>query len=257
MDFVTVYEPATKITPDFEILTLLVNKPNHRSMSLICLYKPPKGKVKDLIDFLKNVISLPAMRNREFWILGDLNVDWLKRDHQDTVKLMSFCKIHGFRQYIDTITRPNKKGGSCIDMIITNSTFVSESGILDDIISDHYGVYCVRKKIREVKDMTWKTVRDYRNFNEENFVRLLTMIDWNQFDVSLDPNVQWLFMKEEILNILSVMCPYKRVYTRKNPTLWITPEIYRLIREIKRLLALYRSTGCNDILKLVYTFVTR
>ena len=78
MDFVTVYEPATKITPNFEILTLLVNKPNHRSMSLICIYKPPKGKVKDLIDFLKNVISLPAMRNREFWILGDLNVDWLK-----------------------------------------------------------------------------------------------------------------------------------------------------------------------------------
>ena len=63
--------------------------------------------------------------------------------------------------------------------------------------------------------MTWKTVRDYKNFNEENFVRLLTMIDWNQFDVSLDPNVQWLFMKEEILNVLSVMCPYKRVYTRK------------------------------------------
>ena len=64
--------------------------------------------------------------------------------------------------------------------------------------------------------------------------------------------MQWLFFKSEVLNILSVMCPYKKVFTRKWQPLWITPEIYRLIRERKRLYKLYRMTGCYDILKLVY-----
>ena len=100
--------------------------------------------------------------------------------------------------------------------------------------------------------MVWKTVRDYSNFNKDRFVTLLQNIEWNSFNDSLNPNDQWIFLKNEILQILSVMCPYKRVYTMKHAPLWITPEIYRLIRERKRLMKLYRATGCYDILKLVY-----
>ena len=48
------------------------------------------------------------------------------------------------------------------------------------------------------------------------------------------------------------MCPYKRVLSRKNKPLWITTEIYRLIRERKRRLKLYRETGCYEILKMVH-----
>ena len=105
---------------------------------------------------------------------------------------------------------------------------------------------------REAKEMCWKNVRDYRNSNEENCVLLLRNIEWQHIDNSLDPDIQRLFFKQEVTNILSIMCPCKKVYTRKHPPLWITPEIYRLIRERKHLYKLYRVTGCYDILKLVY-----
>ena len=48
------------------------------------------------------------------------------------------------------------------------------------------------------------------------------------------------------------MCPYKHVHSRKHPPLWVTPEIYRIIRDRKRLFNLYRARGCYDVLKLVY-----
>ena len=251
-DFAQIYEKGTCVSADCEIITVVITKPNLRLLVLICVYKPPKGKVKGAIDFLEEIISQDYIKEKEIWIMGDFNTDWLKRDNPDTVKLMSFCKNSGLTQYIDTITRPNKKGGSCIDLAFTNCKFVEASGVLDDIISDQYSIYCIKKKPRETKEMCWKTVRDYRKFNGQAFVALLNISDWNNYDTSLDPNVQWLFLKNEVLNVLSVMCPYKRVYTRKYPPLWITPEIYRLIRERKLMLKLYKATGCYEILKLVH-----
>ena len=145
-DFASICEAGTKTTDDYKTLAVLIRKPNFRHMILISVYKPPKGKVKTLIDFLKNILATPAIKDKEIWILGDCNVDWLKRDNQDTVRLMAFCKNYGLTQCINNITRPNKKGGSCIDLIMTDSKFVVESGIFDDLISDHYGIYSIRKK---------------------------------------------------------------------------------------------------------------
>ena len=224
---------------------------------MICVYKPPKGKIKNTIEFLKGIINRKDVKDREIWILGDLNTDWLKRDNTETVKLLSFCKNNGLTQYIDSITRPNKKGGSCIDLIITNCKFVEQSGVLDDIISDHYTVFSTRKKVREFKEMCWRTVRDYSKFNELNFTTLVINSDWSTYDISLDPDIQWHIFKSIILNILAVMCPYKRVFTRKTQPLWSTPDIYRLIKERKRLLKLYRDTGCYQILKLVHEIRNR
>ena len=54
---------------------------------------------------------------------------------------------------------------------------------------------------------------------------------------------------ENILSILSVMCPIKKVYARKYITPWLTPEIYRLIRERKEWLRKYEmSRNPNELL---------
>ena len=85
-------------------------------------------------------------KNFEIWILGDFNIDFLRRDDNNTVKLTSFIKKLGLSQLINGITRPNVKSGSCIDLILTDCKFINENGILNDLISDHYSIYCIRKK---------------------------------------------------------------------------------------------------------------
>ena len=246
------YKEGTDSNIDYEVVSILVTKPNFRHLLLICVYKPPKGKVSKLIEFLKGIILRRENETREIWILGDFNTDWLKRDCPDTVLIMSFCKTNGLTQDMDKITRPNKKGGSCIDLIMTNSRFVNRHGIRDDIISDHYTIYCTRKKPCETHDIVQRIVTDYSKFDENQFVQLVRNLDWKEFDDCLDPNIQWSFIRTKILEILLIMCPFKRVCDRKYKPLWITPKIYQMIRKRKRLFKLYRQTGCYDILKKVY-----
>ena len=160
---------------------------------IACIYKPPKGKVENCIQILTDLVNRYQNMNYEIWLLGDFNIDFSRQDDVNTVKLNRFIKNLGLSQVIDGITRPNTKGGSCIDLIITdcNYKFVSDSGILNDLIADHYSIFSVRKKKRERKEMVMKTVRGYRNFDEDNFGELIIAKDWEEFDNSLNPDVQW------------------------------------------------------------------
>ena len=191
--------------------------------------------------------------NYEIWILGDLNVDLLRRDGVNTVKLLRFAKNFGLGQLIKGITRPNKRGGSCLDVILTYCIYVKDSGILDDFVSDHYTVYCVRKKDREHRDIITRTVRDYSRFDENNFGILLVEKNWDIFNVENDPDAQWEILLEYVQNILAIMCPYKRVHTRKKVTPWLTQEIYKAIRDKKTLIKKYKQDKDPETLKMART----
>ena len=149
-------EKYSKITQDFEIITVTISKPNHRKILLLCVYKPPTGKIENCINLLKEIILDPVLSKREIWILGDFNVDILKRNDPKSILIQEFGKKSGLSQQINTITRPNRGGGSCIDLIMTNCPFVETSGTTDDFISDHYTVFCIRKKRRENNDCILK-----------------------------------------------------------------------------------------------------
>ena len=40
---------------------------------IICVYKPPTGKIENCIVFIKQILSDPIFSKREIWILGDFN----------------------------------------------------------------------------------------------------------------------------------------------------------------------------------------
>ena len=242
-------DDCSKITRDFEIFMPVTTRPDHRYFVTICIYKSPKGKVSSCIEFLNTILSRRGMARKEIWILGDFNTDLLKRDDVNTVAIQAFAKKNGHAQQINCITRPNIRGGSCIGLIMINCVYVSNSGISDDMISDHFTVYCIKKKKKEVRNVVTETVRDYKNFNKENFCQLISDMEWNDFDTERSPTVQWNYLLDNVLEILSIMCPYKKVHTRTPSKPWITPEIYTCIRERKRMFKMYRTTKDPALLR--------
>ena len=242
-------EECTKITQDFEILTLVTTRPDHRFFVTICVYKPPKGKVSACVDFLNLILARRDISRKEVWILGDFNTDLLKRDDVNTVSLQAFAKKNGLCQQINSITRPNVRGGSCIDLIMTNCLYVYKNGISDDMISDHYTVYCIKKKKKENRNIVIETVRDYKNFHKDNFCQLLSDCNWIEFDMEPNPATQWSLLYTNVIEILAIMCPYKTVHTRVPRKKWITPIIYTLIRDRKRMLKCYRSNNDPKLLR--------
>ena len=240
-DFSTCIPDCTLVNQDFEILSITIQKPQFRKLFISCIYKPPKGSINNLIKFLTEKVEKYKRENYEIWIMGDLNTDILKRDNINTINFNRFMKKTGLKQLINGITRPNVRGGSCIDLIMTDSPYVLEFGILDDLIADHYTTSCIRKKKRERHDIVTCTVRDYRAFDENVLENTLLNKNWDNFNVSIDPDIHWEIILSYVLDILSIMCPYKKVQARKIPTPWLTAEINKAIREKKTLVKLYKK----------------
>ena len=239
----------TKVTQDYEILTVYTARPDHRYMLTICVYKPPKGDIFKCIEFLKRIVSDIRYKNREIWILGDFNTDLLKRGEPRTTAMFNFAKNAGLTHLINQVTRPNLRGGSCIDHIMTNCVFVQDHGILTDMISDHFTVFAVRKKKREDKRVVSEYVRDYSKFNSVVFGQLLDQTNWHVFDFEINPEIQWKIIYDRVIEILTVMCPIKKVHTRLVKKKWLTKEIYALIREKRCLIKRFLNTRNPAVLE--------
>ena len=89
----------------------------------------------------------------------------------------------------------------------------------------------------------------YTNYNHENFENILKAKDWQLFDNLYDPNLQWTFTYDNVIDILSEMCPYRVTPVRKTPTPWITPEIFNLIHEKRSLTKQYKQTHDQNLLQ--------
>ena len=122
--FVKINNNNTISTKDFEIISLDITKPGLRHMSCSGLYRPPTGNNKSCKDFLKGIIN---NNNAEICILGDYNVDYLDRTNDERMKYIGIFKTLGVRQLISRFTRPNKRGSTCIDWIVTNCNYVKEN----------------------------------------------------------------------------------------------------------------------------------
>ena len=121
----------------------------------------------------------------------------------------------GLTQLIKNITRPAFGKGTCIDWILTNSEHVSMSFGLNNLISDHYPVICVLNKSLECKDKEPKLVRLYNRLDFNVLGALVKNLDWTLFENENDVDKKWLFIKENVMNIIEVMCPLKKMYVRK------------------------------------------
>ena len=195
--------------------------------------------------------------NLELWILGDLNIDYLARDNQDTKRYLECFKTNGIKQNIVDITRPFRNGGTCIYWIATSSPFIQTSGVCNQLISDHFPVYCVCKKRREHHRSSYVEARGYKNYSIPNLRNLLLGLDWTIFDVSEDPNIMYDYILTKLYEILQVMCPLRRYKQHSDPARWITADIYRAIRYRKFYVTLFKLTRKNEHLKLAHVWRNR
>ena len=163
---------------------------------------------------------------------------------------MNIFKPFGLRQLIQSITRPNRSGGTCIDWIVTNSDYIRQSGVYDIYISDHLPVYCIKKKAREHHRCTYRMCRDLSNYDNVNFCTLLRYANWAQVELSHDMCEMWDLLYKQTLDILAIMCPFKKYKQRENVSPWMSADIYKAMRLCDKYISLFRASGCQYYLEL-------
>ena len=237
---------------DIEVMTLRCVYGYGKKIYVLSVYRPPAGSIENFITVLTNIVIDQSLVESELWILGDLNIDFLKRDDPKTKKLIDFLRLTGLTQHILKPTRLTVFSKSCIDHIITNVdlNIISSVGVLNDVISDHYPVYvCVKKERNHVEFKKIKG-RTYRKYDKNIFQTLISQGDWTLFYALTDPIELWDFILNMIRTHIDIMCPIKFLKIRSNSQPWITQEVIEAINDRNELYSdLQRSNDDGDIIE--------
>ena len=136
---------------DIEIQWVTVKKQNNTKMHIANVYRPPQGNIKNFLEYLRECLN--AIDNnckKDIFVLGDFNINVKKKSEKNAKDLIQLMNTFGMKQHIEGITRYGKKE-SCIDLIFSNSEYISNAGILDLNFSDHQAVFITKKKKKKKK----------------------------------------------------------------------------------------------------------
>ena len=131
---------------NFEDLWIEILLPRTKPIIVGTCYRAPKNN--HAIECLDNTLNM-LDGNNEIFILGDFNICTLKNSRLKD-RYLRLLYTNKFKQIINSPTRETESSSSLIDHICTNSSEkVSQSGVIESGVSDHFIIFCTRKITRE------------------------------------------------------------------------------------------------------------
>ena len=242
------------MTDRLECLTVEISKPHSRPFFVRTWYRPPNSP-PDLFDDFENFIGKIDGSNRELYLVGDMNTNLLPGvADSNSSKLINVCEIFDLNQLITEPTRVTALSQSLIDLCITNTPDKKvRSGVMPLGISDHSLVYLIRKTHYTIPGcIKIISTRSFKNFNQEEFLADLELIQWDDISLFSHPNEMWEFWKNQLLTCIDKHAPMrsKRIGNKKSP--WISHELIRKMRKrnfLKKKAERTKDQSCWDEFK--------
>ena len=156
-----------------------------------CYRAPRNNNLKDCLES-----SLSKLEGEcDTYILGDFNFCWLKNNSNRNI-MKNFTQLldfYNFKQLIDRATRVTDTSSTLLDHIYTNNKdIVSQSGVIETGISDHFMVYCTRKITRGyIGKHNSVKVRSMKHYDKDLFREKLQSIEWLTVLESMNINEAW------------------------------------------------------------------
>ena len=212
-----------------EMLTLEITKPQSTPYLISTWYRPPNSSL-ELYKIFENVIDEIDRTNLEFYLLGDMNCNFL--DQSKSNSLSSVFDVYGLTQLLTEPTRITQTTKSLIDLCVTNTPDkISQSGVHHLGLSDHSMIYMTRKaKIERTKYQFTKT-RDFKQFNKIEFLKDLAKIPWLDLDNYSNPNDMWEEWKTLFFRCVDNHAPVKTRQATRKKSPWLSNEIVQNIRQ--------------------------
>ena len=198
------YEKFNKSTCDLELLWLSINMVNSKNVNIGVVYRPPSGKVNTCCNQLVDIVNdINSEDNADMFLLGDFNIDYLDKRSDPYKCLHRLELLTNLRQHIKGATRKDH----CLDLIYSNCEIVSDSGVLDVMLSVHEMIFITRKKAKTTYNYVQFMGRSYRNYIKEDMRRHLANTDWEQYYAMNAPDECWTYLLGTITSKIDEMCP--------------------------------------------------
>ena len=139
-------------------------------------------------------------------------------------------------------TRVTSTTESLIDHIYTNDrSKISQSGVIESGISDHYITFCTRKILKNPIGKHNKiNTRSMKNYSQDSFTDSLNEKDWSLVNrEKYDVNISLEKFCTMFIDSIDDVAPEKEIRIKGNTEPWIDEESLELIRQRDR--ALFKS----------------
>ena len=208
-----------------------------------CYRAPKNNQVIECLEYTLNMLD----NNNEVFILGDFNICMLKNSRLKD-KYSRLLNSNNYKQLITTPTRESKSSSSLIDHICTNSSEkVSQSGVIESGISDHFIIFCTRKRIREyIGKHKSINIRSLKNYNEEIYRENLRHTDWTPVYSSYDSNDTVEKFNTILTQIIDDNAPLKNIHIKNGTQPWINNEILEAMHERDKVLYHSNRNKANE-----------
>ena len=207
---------------------------------LSCFYRPPDSTVS-FFDGLANIVDSIVAENKEVHIVGDFNVDLIKKSTSESKQILHLMENEGFQQMVITPTRITENSRTLIDhhycshpehvLSITSPSFG---------LSDHNPTILVRKQNANLKSTKKAhftvTYRPLKKLNADSLIKDLNEVPWTVLDTfDNDPDEMLATWEALVLDVVDRHAPLKsvRVKSMKKPS-WLSDQFLRAIKERDR-----------------------
>lgn len=221
----------SRITNDYEVLCV------RKNLDMYCvLYRPPNGKVHELLDFLDKMFATICETKCNFILGGDLNIDMLQVSHYQS-ELLLLLSSHNLRNMILQPTRITVSCSSLLDLFITNHDISDiTAGVVCSDISDHLPIFMLvhKQTSSSTKVSGSSSPRYIQNINDktlQTFRRNIEGAEWNSILDITDVNKAYDMFIEVFKNMYTSSFPLKIVKTNKHARKpWVTKEHLKSMR---------------------------
>lgn len=113
----------------------------NKKITISAIYRSKEIKKESFIADLKNYLSTKKNLQNHY-IVGDININILDTDEQAEEYINNYNEA-GYLSIINSITRPNTSGGTCIDHIFAKEDTETKAipYVYQNNISDHYSLF--------------------------------------------------------------------------------------------------------------------
>lgn len=152
---------------------------NYRSFLICTVYRPPSSTLDCFDNKLCDALTSAMPMNKPIYILGDLNCNLLNSSDPASQVLVNFCTSFNLSQMITQPTRVTESSATLIDVILTShENLIIDTKVIPSSISDHDLICAILKLKRQRPKPVYITTRTFKNYQQDDFLRDISMVPW-------------------------------------------------------------------------------
>ena len=149
-----------------------------------------------------------------------------------TKKYIELIRTFGLSQIIEEPTRITDKTSTLLDHILVNTpSKVTQSGVLNNCLSDHNFVYMTRKQ-QTIKTGKHNTIniRSMKNYTKDLLIQKMSEIKFPNYSYFKNVNDAYQDLLNKFMNVIDKIAPLRQIRVKSNSKPWFDGEISEKIR---------------------------